>query len=838
MVGDPEDEQYKGIIPRSFDYLFQRIKQYKEKGFYEVSIAFIQIYNETIQDLFNLEQNVRIRGNNETGFYLEGTTWFNVKSTNECLDIFKKGESNKVIESTKMNKLSSRSHTILIAKVEKKYSDYDNNDNNTNRGKPITTGMLYLVDLAGNERVYKTNVKAKVLNEAKKINYGLFVLGNCITALINGKTELIQYRNSTLTKILKDSLGGNSKTSIIINISPSNYNTEETVSSLNFGHKAMSVQNRPVVNKTNNVQAQDEIFQDEYNKLIEKYKKLKVKYEKVVDENEQLKSEMMSNEYQTTNMQNFINKNGLVSINELTDLQNEFEQYKIKNLQVIKEKDKEINELHIQLNKLKEEVKKKEQYSKNLQLTLNNVNEQKNIIEKEFHTFKLKQKKQENNGNFSKKHYNQIFTEQVNTALKKLNISKADIEISNFPNIIKELISKTEQALNQVKKYSENENESKIQIEGLKEKINFLQEKIQSYKQKEKTHNKKLKKLEEQHKEKTLELSKSNDYIQPYKYKEIMNTFENDTIERELNQYKKEEKKLRKSITTHINDVKKLKECLNEITKIKSFLKDESIVLNDMKIFKDFTGNLNKKIIFFKSLIEEIMKKKIQSVSVGKLNMESLNNEFKEQIEENKELYKNFININTDIFELVCTCFQKILLIKGDGSKSNLSNQKLLKKTLIVYIQDNIDIISKNFENQTIASLKYQLIQHQNNSDKIQLDNFIKTSFHIFNEIITTYINETSTQINNLQKKIFLLINQMNSNKAINFSFSNDKLDKIKNIEEKELYDLREQIKYYKGMLNGKNNEIQYSKEEIPQIKFNNIRNIVNISSGSESETE
>jgi hypothetical protein len=78
----------------------------------------------------------------------------------------------------------------------------------------------------------------------------------------------------------------------------------------------------------------------------------------------------------------------------------------------------------------------------------------------------------------------------------------------------------------------------------------------------------------------------------------------------------------------------------------------------------------------------------------------------------------------------------------------------------------------------------------------------------------------------------------MNSNKAINFSFSNDKLDKIKNIEEKELYDLREQIKYYKGMLNGKNNEIQYPKEEIPQIKFNNIRNIVNISSGSESETE
>ena len=323
MVGDPEDEQYKGIIPRSFDYLFQRIKQNKEKGSYEVSIAFIQIYNEAIQDLFNLEHKVKIRGNNDTGFYLEGTTWFKVKSTNECLDIFKKGESNKVIESTKMNKLSSRSHTILIAKVEKRYSEYE---------EPITTGMLYLVDLAGNERVYKTNVKAKVLNEAKKINYGLFVLGNCITALINGKTEHIQYRNSTLTKILKDSLGGNSKTSIIINISPSNYNTEETVSSLNFGHKAMSVQNRPIINQANIFQAQGEIFQDEYNKLMEKYKKLKVKYEKVVDENEELKSGIMNNEYQKMNMQNFINKNGLVSVNEIKEIPKIYYHWKDKSI--------------------------------------------------------------------------------------------------------------------------------------------------------------------------------------------------------------------------------------------------------------------------------------------------------------------------------------------------------------------------------------------------------------------------------------------------------------------------------------------------------------------------
>ena len=136
MVGDFEDQEYKGIIPRSFDYLFERIKQIqgKEKNKYIVSIAFIQIYLELIQDLFNSKSEIKIRGDKETGVYLENATWIRVKSTNECKEAFIKGEKNRNTECTRMNAHSSRSHALLIAKIEKTYNDKQNKDHVITRG--------------------------------------------------------------------------------------------------------------------------------------------------------------------------------------------------------------------------------------------------------------------------------------------------------------------------------------------------------------------------------------------------------------------------------------------------------------------------------------------------------------------------------------------------------------------------------------------------------------------------------------------------------------------------------------------------------------------------------
>ena len=148
MVGEFEDNNLKGIIPRAFDYIFEKIKtsqQGDKSSKYSVSIAFIQIYLETIQDLFEPSNQVRIREDPDTGVYLENTMWIKVNSTAQCAAAFKRGEKNRVTECTRMNAHSSRSHALLIAKIEKNFSDSESNEH------VMTKSNLYLVDLAGSE---------------------------------------------------------------------------------------------------------------------------------------------------------------------------------------------------------------------------------------------------------------------------------------------------------------------------------------------------------------------------------------------------------------------------------------------------------------------------------------------------------------------------------------------------------------------------------------------------------------------------------------------------------------------------------------------------------------
>ena len=263
MVGNFDDNELKGIIPRSFDYIFNEIKKDKEHK-YNIKISFIQIYLETIQDLLEpLNKEIRIREDPEHGVYLEGVQWVQVYSTGDCAKVFKMGEKNRITESTMMNASSSRSHAILIAKIEKniilskeKIQELSKESNEKIKEERVmTNSFLYLVDLAGSERVKKSRAVNMRLEEAKKINYSLLILGNCIQSLTESKPTYIAYRDSKLTRLLQESLGGNAKTSLIVTISPSNYNTYETISSLNFALRAMKVQNKPIINRSVDYQA-------------------------------------------------------------------------------------------------------------------------------------------------------------------------------------------------------------------------------------------------------------------------------------------------------------------------------------------------------------------------------------------------------------------------------------------------------------------------------------------------------------------------------------------------------------------------------------------------------
>ena len=259
---------------------------------YNVSLAFVQLYLESIQDLLDIEsKDIRIREDPDKGVYLEGVQWYKCNSPEECEEVFHKGELNRNTESTKMNLHSSRSHAILILKIEKsmKITNPKNLKNIKNTDRLLTCSYLHLVDLAGSERVRKTGATDMRLEEAKKINLSLLCLGNVISSLTNPNTSHISYRDSKLTRLLKESLGGNAKTSLIVTVSPSTYNQDETMSSLLFALRAMKVQNRPIINKTVDYQALCIKLQDDLDKLNDDYAKLKLEYDKVVAELEKYK---------------------------------------------------------------------------------------------------------------------------------------------------------------------------------------------------------------------------------------------------------------------------------------------------------------------------------------------------------------------------------------------------------------------------------------------------------------------------------------------------------------------------------------------------------------------
>jgi hypothetical protein len=197
-----------------------------------------------------------------------------------------------------MNDTSSRSHAILIVKLEKSYiispdkiKELAKESNETIMNERVMTkSTLFLVDLAGSERVQKTKAEAMRLEEAKKINFSLLVLGNCIQALTDPKCSHVSYRDSKLTRLLQESLGGNAKTSLIVTISPALYNVDETNSTLMFGARAMKVKNRPTINKTVDYQALSIKLQEDLDKLNDEYLKLKVEHDNMSEDFNKYKS--------------------------------------------------------------------------------------------------------------------------------------------------------------------------------------------------------------------------------------------------------------------------------------------------------------------------------------------------------------------------------------------------------------------------------------------------------------------------------------------------------------------------------------------------------------------
>lgn len=229
-----------GIMPRIANDLFLAIEDASEDVEFSIGVSYVEIYKEKIHDLLDQnKRNLTLRENPAShSFYVQDCSRRYVSSPEQILDILHGGNAIRATAATRSNESSSRSHSVLS--IEVKAVDQVKAEQRN--------GKLFLVDLAGSERVSKAKVEGEQFEEAKQINLSLTTLGLVINELSQGGKAHISYRNSILTKLLQDSLGGNSKTSLVVCCSPSMYNADETISSLRFGARAANVKNRPVVN--------------------------------------------------------------------------------------------------------------------------------------------------------------------------------------------------------------------------------------------------------------------------------------------------------------------------------------------------------------------------------------------------------------------------------------------------------------------------------------------------------------------------------------------------------------------------------------------------------------
>ncbi|XP_026179649.1 kinesin-like protein KIF16B isoform X3 [Mastacembelus armatus] len=259
MMGTPGDA---GLIPRICEGLFSRVSEAtrRDEASFRTEVSYLEIYNERVRDLLRRKStqtyNLRVREHPKDGPYVEDLSKHLVQNYNDVEELMEAGNINRTTASTSMNDVSSRSHAIFTVNFTQAKFDAE---------MPIeTVSKIHLVDLAGSERADATGATGVRLKEGGNINKSLVTLGNVISALadmtqdgvntnLKKKSVFVPYRDSVLTWLLKDSLGGNSKTIMIATVSPADVNYAETLSTLRYANRAKNIINKPTINEDANV---------------------------------------------------------------------------------------------------------------------------------------------------------------------------------------------------------------------------------------------------------------------------------------------------------------------------------------------------------------------------------------------------------------------------------------------------------------------------------------------------------------------------------------------------------------------------------------------------------
>ena len=286
MQGSPPENE--GIIPLTLKEIFDKIKNSKDIINSKISVSFIEIYNESINDLLdNTKINLDLRETSNKEVIVNNLTEIKINNHEEALNLLSKGNDSRIVASTKLNEKSSRSHSIFRLNVEitkkKENKNINNNEYENGNEKIILKSHINLIDLAGSENSSKTGCVGQRLKEGSNINKSLLALSNVINKLSQnngnnygqgGGNFFVNYRDSKLTRLLQNSLGGNSKTAIICTITDDSEHYSETMNTLHFGNKAKNIKTVIKVNEIKNQNCQQMLLENE--RLKKKLKELEM----------------------------------------------------------------------------------------------------------------------------------------------------------------------------------------------------------------------------------------------------------------------------------------------------------------------------------------------------------------------------------------------------------------------------------------------------------------------------------------------------------------------------------------------------------------------------------
>ena len=234
-----------GVMPIAVKELFDSAAKDDEHD-WRFGVTYVEIYNERVKDLLNPEAaELEVREDARKGTHIQGAVEVAVGTVQELMEHMERGSLYRVTEATNCNAVSSRSHAVLQVSVEalQKFGD--------GGGRIKRLSKLSMIDLAGSERAYKTDNTGQRLVEGRNINRSLLSLANCINALADKtkKGQHVPYRDSKLTRLLQNSLGGNSVTVMLCNASPAQLNAEETTSALQFAARTKKIENHAAINR-------------------------------------------------------------------------------------------------------------------------------------------------------------------------------------------------------------------------------------------------------------------------------------------------------------------------------------------------------------------------------------------------------------------------------------------------------------------------------------------------------------------------------------------------------------------------------------------------------------